>query len=76
MELGVRPFEARERADVFRRHNVQSLEEILPHWESEERRRADGALCAHTARRTNAPRLQEQEGGDRQEGASWADKGE
>jgi glutathione-regulated potassium-efflux system ancillary protein KefC len=40
VELGVRPFEAHERADVFRRHNVRSLEEILPHWESEEKRRA------------------------------------
>jgi glutathione-regulated potassium-efflux system ancillary protein KefC len=32
-ELGVRPFEAKERADVFRRHNIQAMEAILPHWQ-------------------------------------------
>jgi glutathione-regulated potassium-efflux system ancillary protein KefC len=36
--LGVRPFEARERADVFRRHNVATLEELLPLWGDESRR--------------------------------------
>jgi glutathione-regulated potassium-efflux system ancillary protein KefC len=36
--LGVKPYEARERADQFRRHNVRSLEEILPHWQDVERR--------------------------------------
>lgn len=36
--LGVRPYEARERADRFRRHNVASLEDILPHWKDESRR--------------------------------------
>lgn len=30
--LGVRPYEARERADLFRRHNVQTLEAMLPRW--------------------------------------------
>lgn len=33
--LGVRPYEARERADQFRRHNVQSLEQVLPVWANE-----------------------------------------
>jgi glutathione-regulated potassium-efflux system ancillary protein KefC len=33
--LGVRPFEARERADAFRRHNVAGLEELLPQWADE-----------------------------------------
>jgi glutathione-regulated potassium-efflux system ancillary protein KefC len=33
--LGVRPFEARERADAFRRHNVAGLEELLPQWSDE-----------------------------------------
>ena len=33
-KLGVRPYEARERADLFRRHNVRALEEILPRWEN------------------------------------------
>ncbi|MGC4090950.1 MAG: hypothetical protein QM756_24365 [Polyangiaceae bacterium] len=36
--LGVGPYEARERADAFRRHNLKMLEEILPHWHDEERR--------------------------------------
>jgi len=33
--LGVRPFEARERADAFRRHNIAGLEELLPQWADE-----------------------------------------
>ena len=33
--LGVRPYEARERADQFRRHNIQSLEQVLPVWANE-----------------------------------------
>lgn len=72
--LGVRPFEAQERADVFRRHNVQSLEEMLPHWESEEKRRA----MARSAR----TQLEEQMrrdfaslgGGPQEEGKSWDDE--
>jgi glutathione-regulated potassium-efflux system ancillary protein KefC len=36
--LGVGAYEARERADAFRRHNVRSIEEILPHWHDETRR--------------------------------------
>ncbi|MGC4068974.1 MAG: glutathione-regulated potassium-efflux system protein KefC [Polyangiaceae bacterium] len=36
--LGVGPYEARERADAFRRHNVRTLEEILPLWEDEAKR--------------------------------------
>jgi len=36
--LGVRPYEARERGDQFRRHNVQSLEQILPVWANEAER--------------------------------------
>jgi glutathione-regulated potassium-efflux system ancillary protein KefC len=36
--LGVRPYEARERADVFRRHNLRTLEEILPKWKDETER--------------------------------------
>jgi glutathione-regulated potassium-efflux system ancillary protein KefC len=30
--LGIGPYEARERADAFRRHNVRSLEDMLPNW--------------------------------------------
>ena len=36
--LGVRPYDARERADVFRRHNVRAMEAILPHWQDVEAR--------------------------------------
>jgi glutathione-regulated potassium-efflux system ancillary protein KefC len=36
--LGVRPYEAKERADVFRRHNVRAMEAILPHWQDIEAR--------------------------------------
>jgi len=36
--LGVRPYEAKERADVFRRHNVRAMEAILPHWQDVEAR--------------------------------------
>jgi glutathione-regulated potassium-efflux system ancillary protein KefC len=36
--LGVRPYEARERADTFRRHNLRTLEEILPVWDNEAER--------------------------------------
>jgi glutathione-regulated potassium-efflux system ancillary protein KefC len=33
--LGVRRYEARERAAVFRRHNLRMLEDLLPLWENE-----------------------------------------
>lgn len=36
--LGVHPYEARERADRFRRHNIAMLEEVLPYWQDEEQR--------------------------------------
>lgn len=36
--LGVEPYDAHERANTFRRHNVRSLEEILPHWQDLEKR--------------------------------------
>jgi glutathione-regulated potassium-efflux system ancillary protein KefC len=36
--LGVGRYEAKEQADVFRRHNVQSMEAILPHWQDLEAR--------------------------------------
>jgi len=76
VELGVRAFEAQERADVFRRHNVRSLEEMLPHWESQEKRR----LMARSAR----AQLEEQMRRDfaslgaseHEEGKSWDQKGD
>jgi glutathione-regulated potassium-efflux system ancillary protein KefC len=33
--LGMSPYEARERSDYFRRHNVKAMEDILPHWHDE-----------------------------------------
>jgi glutathione-regulated potassium-efflux system ancillary protein KefC len=36
--LGVPPYEARERADRFRRHNVSAMEALLPHYNDEKRR--------------------------------------
>ena len=36
--LGVRAYEAKERADAFRRHNLESLEQILPVWADEKAR--------------------------------------
>jgi glutathione-regulated potassium-efflux system ancillary protein KefC len=36
--LGVGAHDAHERAAAFRRHNVTLLEELLPHWQDEERR--------------------------------------
>jgi glutathione-regulated potassium-efflux system ancillary protein KefC len=37
-QLGVRAYEAKERADIFRRHNIRAMEAILPHWQDEEAR--------------------------------------
>jgi glutathione-regulated potassium-efflux system ancillary protein KefC len=37
-KLGVHPYEAKERADLFRRHNVRAMEAILPHWQDLEAR--------------------------------------
>jgi glutathione-regulated potassium-efflux system ancillary protein KefC len=36
--LGVGAYEARERADHFRRQNTRSIEQIFPHWQDETRR--------------------------------------
>jgi glutathione-regulated potassium-efflux system ancillary protein KefC len=36
--LGVGPYEARERADRFRRHNIEALNEMLPNFGDETRR--------------------------------------
>jgi len=44
--LGCPPFEARERADRFRRINVQTLEALLPLWDNE----ADRVALANQAR--------------------------
>lgn len=36
--LGVGAYEARERADQFRRQNIAAIEAILPHWHDEKKR--------------------------------------
>jgi glutathione-regulated potassium-efflux system ancillary protein KefC len=36
--LGLGAYDAKERADVFRRHNIQAMEAILPHWQDIEKR--------------------------------------
>jgi glutathione-regulated potassium-efflux system ancillary protein KefC len=38
VSLGVAPYEAHERADKFRRHNVRSMEAVLPYLDDEARR--------------------------------------
>jgi glutathione-regulated potassium-efflux system ancillary protein KefC len=38
VELGVRPYEARERVDRFRRHNVAMLDSLIPHFHDEAQR--------------------------------------
>jgi glutathione-regulated potassium-efflux system ancillary protein KefC len=67
-ELGVRPYEARERADAFRRHNLSSMEQILPVWADEQQRTS----LARSAR----DQLEQQMERDRAElerhvGAAW-----
>lgn len=38
--LGVGPYDAQERTDTFRRHNIAMLEAVLPHWDDVEKRRS------------------------------------
>ena len=52
--LGVGPYEARERADRFRRQNASSLESILPHWHDEKLR----LQMARTARQQLEEQMQ------------------
>jgi glutathione-regulated potassium-efflux system ancillary protein KefC len=56
-QLGVRPYEANEQAMLFRRHNLKTMESILPHWDDQERR----TQLARTARE----QLERQMEGDR-----------
>jgi len=66
--LGVRAHEARERADAFRRHNLTTLEALLPDWTDEGRR--------ISAARTSRVEFEQQFQKDQQEfeqqiGHSW-----
>lgn len=66
--LGVHPHEARERADVFRRHNIAGLEELLPEWTDETRR----ISAARTSRMEFEQQFQrDQEEFEQQVGQSW-----
>ena len=67
--LGVRPYEARERADLFRTHNVQTLESILPLWENE----AERTNLARSAREQLEQQMQEDRADlDRHVGRGWS----
>lgn len=59
-KLGVGPYDARERADAFRRHNLRMLEDLLPIWEDE----ATRTQLARSARE-QLERQMEQERADR-----------
>jgi len=66
--LGVRPHEARERADGFRRHNVQTMESLLDGWADETQR----ISLARTARIEFERQFQQdQEEFELQIGQSW-----
>lgn len=58
-QLGIRPYEAKENADRFKKHNISTLEQLLPAWEDS----ADRTQLVRTARE----QLEEQMARDRQE---------
>jgi glutathione-regulated potassium-efflux system ancillary protein KefC len=67
--LGVRPYEARERADLFRTHNVQTLESILPRWENE----AERTNLIRSAREQLEQQMQEDRADlERHSGRGWS----
>jgi len=67
--LGVRPYEARERADLFRTHNVQTLESMLPRWENE----AERTSLARSAREQLEQQMQEDRADlERHTGRGWS----
>jgi glutathione-regulated potassium-efflux system ancillary protein KefC len=69
--LGASPYEARERADTFRRHNVRSLEALLPHLKDESRR-----LSMAKAARTELEKQFERDRAELEQGATrgWQDE--
>jgi glutathione-regulated potassium-efflux system ancillary protein KefC len=71
--LGVGPFEARERADRFRRQNLSVLEDLLPHFEDE----ASRLSSARAAREQLEQQFAEDKAAlDRAVGVSWAAQSE
>jgi glutathione-regulated potassium-efflux system ancillary protein KefC len=72
-QLGVRPFEAKERADAFRRHNLESLEQILPVWADEKQR----TNLARSARDQLEQQMERDRAElDRQVGTGWHSEAE
>jgi len=67
--LGVRPYEARERADLFRTHNIQTLESILPRWEDQ----AERTHLVRTAREQLEQQMKEDRADlERHAGRGWS----
>jgi glutathione-regulated potassium-efflux system ancillary protein KefC len=68
--LGVAPYEARERADRFRRQNLAVLEELMPHFEDE----AERLSSARAGQEQLAQQFAEDKAAlDRAVGTSWSD---
>lgn len=71
--LGVRPYEARERADAFRRHNLKMLDDILPHWDDIAQR----TNLARSAREQLERQMQqERDGLTHEETRGWHSEGD
>jgi glutathione-regulated potassium-efflux system ancillary protein KefC len=69
--LGVAPYEAKERADKFRRHNLRSLEALVPYYHDEARRLS----MARAAREELEKQFERDEAALRaQSGQSWHDE--
>lgn len=66
--LGVSPFEAKERSDRFRRHNIAMLEAILPHMEDASKR---VSLARQAREELEEQFRQEQALLERPESAGW-----
>jgi glutathione-regulated potassium-efflux system ancillary protein KefC len=71
--LGVRAFEAKERADAFRRHNLASLEQMLTIWADE----AERTNLARSARDQLEQQMERDRATlDRQVGKGWQSEAE
>jgi glutathione-regulated potassium-efflux system ancillary protein KefC len=68
--LGVSPFEARERADRFRRHNLATMEELTPHFEDEAERLSSARAGREQLERQFA---EDKAALDRSVGTSWSE---
>jgi glutathione-regulated potassium-efflux system ancillary protein KefC len=68
--LGVAPYEARERADRFRRHNLATLEELMPRFEDEAQRYSSARAAREQLERQFA---EDKVALDRAVGTSWSE---